>query len=80
MRTALLTVRRGPIMPPPPERGYHVVYRGDGSDRCPGCSRQHFHIGRLYAECAFCSTAIPLPETGITGAGTFWRRGGGATR
>jgi len=40
------------------QRGYHAVYRGDGSDRCPGCGRQHWIVGRLSAECAFCATAL----------------------
>ena len=31
-------------------------------DRCPGCSRSQWHVGRLMAECAFCSTALPLAE------------------
>lgn len=52
-------------------RGYHISYRGDGTDRCPGCSRQHFHIGRLMAECAFCAAAIPLPDPTGQGSGTF---------
>lgn len=50
------------------DRGYHISYRGDGTDRCPGCGRQHFHIGRVLAECAFCGTAIPLPEATNLGA------------
>lgn len=80
MSGALLTVRGGPVLPPGAQRGYHVEYRGDGTDRCPGCGRQQFHIGRFSAECAFCGTAVPLPGTGIVGAGTFWRRGGGGSR
>lgn len=52
---------------PANERGYHVSYRGDGTDRCPGCGRQHFHVGRASAECAFCATAVPLPEASMSG-------------
>lgn len=44
----------------PSKRGHHVAYRGDGHDRCPGCGRSHWYVGRLSAECAFCTTAIPL--------------------
>jgi hypothetical protein len=29
---------------------------------CPGCGRAHWLIGRATAECAFCSTALPLAE------------------
>lgn len=54
----------------PTLRGYHISYRGDGTDRCPGCSRQHFHIGRTLAQCAFCETAVPLPDSSQIG-GTF---------
>lgn len=58
---------------PANERGYHISYRGDGTDRCPGCGRQHFHIGRVSAECAFCSTAIPLPDVVNIGCGQIVR-------
>lgn len=44
----------------PHERGYHVVYRDHEVNRCPGCGRSHWLIGRLMAECAFCATALPL--------------------
>jgi hypothetical protein len=40
-------------------------------NHCPGCGRSHWIIGRLSAECAFCSTALPLTEA--------HRRGQGAT-
>lgn len=39
-------------------RGYVPVYQT--AMRCPGCSKSHWHVGRMSAECAFCSTAIPL--------------------
>mgnify|MGYP003575377666 CR=1 FL=1 len=72
--TAAILAARGGIAPAH-QRGYHVEYRGDGSDRCPGCGRAHFYLGRLTAECAFCGTAVPLPETPRGGAGLIWRRG-----
>jgi hypothetical protein len=31
-------------------------------------------VGRLLAECAFCSTALPLLDSGMVGTGLF-RRG-----
>ena len=43
-------------------RGHHVVYRAEETNRCPGCGRAQWHVGRLTAECAFCETAIPLAE------------------
>ena len=54
----------------PARRGLSVVYRSDAVNHCPGCGRSQFYVGRLLAECAFCSTAIPLVETGALGAGT----------
>ena len=43
-------------------RGHHVVYRAEETNRCPGCGRAQWHVGRMSAECAFCETAIPLAE------------------
>ena len=43
-------------------RGHHVVYRAEETNRCPGCGRAQWHVGRVTAECAFCETAIPLAE------------------
>lgn len=47
----------------PARRGYQPVYRANEVNRCPGCGRAHWYIGRLSAECGFCSTAIPLAES-----------------
>lgn len=44
----------------PARRGYHAVYRQHEINHCPGCGRTHWLIGRKTAECAFCSTALPL--------------------
>jgi hypothetical protein len=41
----------------------------------PGCGRTHWLIGRLSAECAFCSTALPLKDAGSQGPAAtpvFW--------
>lgn len=46
----------------PASRGYHAVYREHEVNHCPGCGRTHWIIGRVSAECAFCSTALPLAE------------------
>lgn len=53
------------------KRGYHVPYREDQVNHCPGCGRSHWLIGRLLAECAFCATALPLDERKTTGVGVF---------
>jgi len=44
-------------------RGYHAVYREGEVNHCPGCGRTHWIIGRQLAECAFCTTALPLSES-----------------
>lgn len=41
-------------------RGSGVSYHPGRENRCPGCGRSHWLIGRLLAECAFCATALPL--------------------
>jgi hypothetical protein len=58
----------------PNTRGYHAVYHDGEVNHCPGCGRTHWLIGRLSAECAFCSTALPLREASNQGAPTvvFW--------
>ena len=60
----------------PYERGYHAVYREHEVNHCPGCGRTHWIIGRVSAECAFCSTALPLEAAytrGPSPAPVFWR-------
>lgn len=54
----------------PAMRGYSILYRENETNHCPGCGRTHWYIGRLSAECGFCSTAIPLAEARLlAGAG-----------
>lgn len=50
-------------------RGYHVVYREHEANYCPGCGRAHWYVGRTMAECAFCSTALPLETPLSIGSG-----------
>ena len=59
----------------PARRGYHVVYRENEVNHCPGCGRSHWYVGRLSAECGFCGTALPLIEALSIGAGLFRSRG-----
>jgi hypothetical protein len=59
----------------PNTRGYHAVYHDGEVNHCPGCGRTHWLIGRLSAECAFCSTALPLSEASNQGPAptvAFW--------
>ncbi len=58
----------------PVRRGYHVVYRENQVNHCPGCGRSHWYIGRLSAECGFCGTALPRVAALSTGAGLFRSR------
>ena len=43
-------------------RGHHVVYRANETNRCPGCGRANWFVGRITAECNFCGTAIALAD------------------
>lgn len=42
------------------QRGYQPLYHLDIVNRCPGCGKSHWHVGRFSAECAHCETALPL--------------------
>lgn len=55
----------------PASRGFLPVYHPGEVNRCPGCGRTHWYVGRLSAECGFCGTAIALADTGLTGTGLF---------
>jgi uncharacterized protein (DUF983 family) len=57
----------------PAFRGFQLLYHPGETNRCPGCGRSHWYVGRISAECGFCSTAIALADTGLTGAGLFRR-------
>jgi hypothetical protein len=50
-------------------RGHHVVYRANETNRCPGCGRGQWYVGRITAECGFCGTAIALAEAKWSGSG-----------
>ena len=56
-----------PIPPAWARRGHHIVYRANEENRCPGCGRCNWHIGRISAECGFCGTAVPLAEARLDG-------------
>jgi len=44
------------------DRGFLPAYHMGEANRCPGCGRSHWFIGRVTAECGFCTTALPLRE------------------
>jgi hypothetical protein len=62
-----------PMPHDPAARGYHAVYRENQINHCPGCSRTHWYVGRVSAECGFCQTALPLAEATSRGMGTHSR-------
>ena len=66
-----------PFAPGLAKRGHHVVYRAQETNRCPGCGRSNWHVGRLTAECAFCGAAVPLAEATWDGRGS---RGSAASK
>ena len=73
MATSILEARGGNIIPNAHERGYHIVYREEQTNHCPGCGHTHWYIGRLMAECAFCQTALPLENAATVGGGQMVR-------
>ena len=48
-------------------KGYRVLFRSGETNRCPGCGHSQWLVGRTTAECAVCSTALPLAETELGG-------------
>jgi hypothetical protein len=71
-KTMLTSIEGGRSYPHDPAlRGFQILYHSGELNRCPGCGRSHWYIGRLSAECGFCGTALALAETARTGAGLF---------
>ena len=61
----------------PARRGYHIAYRENQVNHCPGCGRSQWYIGRLTAECGFCGTALPLVQQAhnpFRSCGNFYSR------
>ena len=71
MATSILEARGGCIIPQADQRGYHIVYREHETNYCPGCGRTHWYIGRSMAECAFCTTALPLENAPMIAGGAI---------
>jgi hypothetical protein len=66
-----------------PEKSTLARYVAGDVNHCPGCSRSQWIVGRVSAECAFCSTAIPLTESGpgeIPRIRSFGKGGGRVSR
>jgi hypothetical protein len=56
----VISITGAPLAHDPALRGYHVAYRAHEVNRCPGCGRSHWLLGRALAECGFCATALPI--------------------
>ena len=48
----VISITGAPLAHDPALRGYHVAYRPNQVNACPGCGRSHWLVGRLMAECA----------------------------
>ena len=59
----------------PAQSGYRIVYRKGEQNRCPGCGKSHWIVGRMSSECAFCGTALPLEGGRSVGSGLVYARG-----
>ena len=46
----------------PSHPGYQFLFRPNECNRCPGCGRTQWYVGRITAECVFCATALSLAE------------------
>ena len=68
MALSILAVGTEGFAHDPQSRGYGFVYREDAVNRCPGCGRTNWYVGRVSAECAFCATALPLASATARGA------------
>lgn len=44
----------------PVSMGYRMLYHPGEVNRCPGCARSQWLVGRGSAQCAFCGTAMAL--------------------
>ncbi|ETI64926.1 hypothetical protein C100_04745 [Sphingobium sp. C100] len=62
MQTAFGTAR------PSFAKGYSPLYHVGETNRCPSCTRQHWIVGRMVAECAFCGMALPLEQFSTYGS------------
>lgn len=49
-----------------PARSFMLTYRENEVNVCPGCSKSHWHIGRVSVECHFCGVVLPLPYSQTT--------------
>ena len=70
----MLTSIETGVRPMSPPNGAIKRLSGKTPSSLPGCGRTHWHIGRIMAECAFCSTALPLSDSYHLGAMSSFHR------
>jgi hypothetical protein len=46
-------------------RPFVPTYAPGQANNCPGCGGMQWHVGRQTAECACCSTALPIADPAI---------------
>ena len=44
-------------------RAFVLHYRPGRDNCCPGCGHSNWFVGRLLAECAMCTTVLPLRDS-----------------
>ena len=49
-----------PTPPPFQPGGFRLAYREGTTNHCPACGQTQWYVGRISAQCAFCSTAMPF--------------------
>lgn len=49
-----------------------TFYPGE-TNRCPGCGRTHWYVGRTTAECGFCAAVLMIKDSSTSS--TIIRRG-----
>jgi hypothetical protein len=55
-------------------RGYQILFHADETNRCPGCGKSNWYVGRITAECAVCATAVVIAESAMAGFDPTGRR------
>lgn len=52
-------------------RPYLMVYHQGEKNRCPGCGRSSWNVGRTTAQCSFCDSALEIVTDGTADQRNF---------
>ena len=63
-----LPMQKSKVYPFRRRGGYSPVYYEGTINHCPACGHAHWIVGRQSAECAICSTALPLESAYFVGS------------